>query len=31
VGFWELLQGLIAVSARIARLAMLAISPVAVT
>jgi hypothetical protein len=31
VGFWELLQGFIAVSARIARLAMLAISPVAVT
>ena len=31
VGFWELLQGFIAVSAHIARLAMLAISPVAVT
>ena len=31
VGFWELLQGFIAVSARIARSAMLAISPVAVT
>ena len=30
VGFWELLQGFIAVSARIARSAMLAISPVAV-
>jgi len=31
VGFRELLQGFIAVSARIARSAMLAISPVAVT
>jgi len=31
VGFRELLQGFIAVSARIARSAMLAISPVAIT
>ena len=31
VGFQELLQGFIAVSARIARSAMLAISPVAIT